>query len=157
MPSVSALKERAISSITSLIGTYEPVHRFIPGVLGDAVGTVEVPSRDGYVYVRLLGEAERTVRARNMGVPVVADTDVWVELVGSRGDRERYRVAVVDNAGRSYVGSLDIDDDTIRVRQSKTPATAGAAGSAGDICWDANYLYICIATDTWRRVAHASW
>jgi len=155
--SLSALKERAIASIASLMGTYEPMHRFVPGTLGDAVGVVEVPNRNGYVYVRLLGETERTVRARNMGVPVVADTSVWVELVGSRGDRERYRVAVMDNAGRSYVGSIDIDADTVRVRQSKTPATAGAVGSAGDICWDASYLYICISTNTWRRVAHASW
>lgn len=154
---MAALKERAVASVASLMREYEPAHRFVPGVLGDAVGVVEVPTRDGYVYVRLLGDAERTVRARNMGVPAVADTSVWVELVGSRGDRERYRVAVMGNAGRSYSGSVDIDADTIRVRQSKTPANAGDTGSAGDICWDADYLYICIATDTWRRVAHASW
>ena len=40
---------------------------------------------------------------------------------------------------------------------TKTPATAGAAGVAGTITWDASYIYVCTATNTWRRVAHASW
>lgn len=40
---------------------------------------------------------------------------------------------------------------------TQTPATAGAAGVTGTIAYDANYIYICTATNTWRRVAHASW
>ena len=40
---------------------------------------------------------------------------------------------------------------------TKTPASAAATGVAGTITWDANYIYCCIATDTWRRVAHATW
>lgn len=52
---------------------------------------------------------------------------------------------------------LDVNSDKLRVRTAKTPASAGAAGNAGDICWDASYLYICTATNTWRRAAHATW
>jgi len=40
---------------------------------------------------------------------------------------------------------------------SKTPASAGATGTAGDICWDASYIYVCTATDTWKRTAIANW
>lgn len=40
---------------------------------------------------------------------------------------------------------------------SKTPASASAAGNEEDICWDASYLYICTAPNTWRRIAHATW
>lgn len=43
------------------------------------------------------------------------------------------------------------------VFQTKTPATAGAAGVAGTIAWDANYIYVCTATNTWKRVAIATW
>lgn len=57
----------------------------------------------------------------------------------------------------SPTARLDINDNTIRLRSSRTPASAGAAGNAGDMCWDANYIYQCIATNTWRRVAHATW
>jgi|SRR6185437_11260243 len=44
-----------------------------------------------------------------------------------------------------------------RITTSQTPATSGAAGTQGDFAWDASYFYICTATNTWRRVAHASW
>jgi hypothetical protein len=40
---------------------------------------------------------------------------------------------------------------------TKTPATASAAGTTGMIAWDANYIYICTATNTWKRVAIATW
>ena len=40
---------------------------------------------------------------------------------------------------------------------SKTPASAAATGTAGDIAWDAGYIYVCTATDTWKRVAIATW
>ena len=43
----------------------------------------------------------------------------------------------------------------LRVSESKTPSGAGAAGAAGDIAWDANYLYVCVATNTWTRIALA--
>ena len=37
------------------------------------------------------------------------------------------------------------------------PASASATGSEGQIAWDANYIYICTATNTWKRVAIATW
>jgi hypothetical protein len=38
-----------------------------------------------------------------------------------------------------------------------TPASAGATGEAGQIAWDAHFLYICVATNTWKRVAISTW
>lgn len=38
-----------------------------------------------------------------------------------------------------------------------TPASAGATGKAGSIVWDADYIYVCTATNTWKRVAIATW
>lgn len=52
---------------------------------------------------------------------------------------------------------LDINADAIRVRSSQTPASASATGTAGTICWDANYFYVCVATNTWKRAALATW
>ena len=40
---------------------------------------------------------------------------------------------------------------------TKTPASATATGTTGTICWDANYIYVCTATNTWKRVAIATW
>ena len=33
------------------------------------------------------------------------------------------------------------------------PASGNAAGTIGDICWGTNYIYVCTATNTWKRVA----
>lgn len=54
-------------------------------------------------------------------------------------------------------GKLDSGADTIRLRTAKTPASATDTGNAGDIAWDANYVYVCIATNTWKRTAIATW
>lgn len=37
------------------------------------------------------------------------------------------------------------------------PASASASGTLGEIRVDANYIYICTATNTWKRVAIATW
>lgn len=69
----------------------------------------------------------------------------------------------IDSAGLVGVGTatptekLDVNGDAIRVRTSQTPASASAAGDAGQICWDANYIYVCTATNTWKRSALATW
>ena len=38
-----------------------------------------------------------------------------------------------------------------------TPASAAATGTIGTIAWDTGFLYICTGTDTWKRVAIATW
>jgi len=72
-----------------------------------------------------------------------------MRLVGSTGN--------LGIGTASPTALLDVNADTMRLRTARTPASANAAGNAGDICWDANYLYICTATNTWRRIAHATW
>jgi len=37
------------------------------------------------------------------------------------------------------------------------PASATATGTAGTITWDNNYIYICVATDTWKRMLITTW
>jgi hypothetical protein len=61
---------------------------------------------------------------------------------------------------KSPTGSLDINDDEIRIRQSYTPPSMYSTGYTGEICWDSGYIYVCIngdgpggSTDTWGRVA----
>jgi hypothetical protein len=44
-----------------------------------------------------------------------------------------------------------------RLTVARPPATATSSGSPGQVAWDASYLYVCVAANTWRRVAIASW
>lgn len=52
-------------------------------------------------------------------------------------------------AGRNAAGEI--------FQTLRTPASAAAAGVAGTVVWDANYIYVCTATNTWKRVAIATW
>ncbi len=52
---------------------------------------------------------------------------------------------------------LDVNDTGIRVEQSMTPANSSAACNQGQIEWDANYVYVCVAANTWKRSALSSW
>ena len=53
--------------------------------------------------------------------------------------------------------AFDIDADAIRLRQSRTPTSAAATGEAGTLCWNGDYVYVCVAANTWKRAALASW
>jgi hypothetical protein len=37
------------------------------------------------------------------------------------------------------------------------PTAANSAGTAGSTSYDADYMYICVATNTWKRVAISTW
>jgi hypothetical protein len=73
--------------------------------------------------------------------------------------------ARIDSSGRLLVGTssdsggalLQVNGDRVRVATAKTPASASDTGTTGEICWDANYIYVCTATNTWKRSAISTW
>lgn len=83
-------------------------------------------------------------------------------LIFATDETERARV---DGSGRLLVGTstesggalLQVNGNRIRVTTAKTPASATDTGTAGEICWDANYIYVCTATNTWKRTALSTW
>ncbi|MFN8243013.1 MAG: hypothetical protein U0X40_03070 [Ferruginibacter sp.] len=77
---------------------------------------------------------------------------------GSRSDA--FTILKNGNVGISTANPtslLDVNGNSIRVRNAKTPASASDTGNTGDIAWDTNYIYVCVAPNTWKRVAIASW
>lgn len=55
------------------------------------------------------------------------------------------------------VNTVTSTSNSIIVATPKTPASATAVGTTGQICWDANYIYVCVATNTWKRAAIGTW
>ncbi|MFA5999807.1 MAG: hypothetical protein WC783_02385 [Candidatus Paceibacterota bacterium] len=52
---------------------------------------------------------------------------------------------------------LDINSDSFILKTAKTPASASATCTTGTIAWDSDYVYVCVATNTWKRSALTTW
>lgn len=91
------------------------------------------------------------------GTAALSDT----VIIGA-GGAERMRI---DSSGRFLLGTssdsggalVQINGDRVRIATAKTPASASDTGTTGEICWDANYIYVCTATNTWKRAGINSW
>ena len=60
------------------------------------------------------------------------------------------RVRLADNSAYTTI-------DAQHRLQGTAPASASATGTAGDIRYDADYIYVCTSTNTWKRAALATW
>jgi hypothetical protein len=65
---------------------------------------------------------------------------------------------------KPYLFSADVTVDANLIADkyylsalNTAPASAAATGTAGEIRIDASHIYVCVATDTWKRVAIATW
>ena len=125
-----------------------------------SVGVVYTYTLDGSsptksIYSRGLGWTESANSTSTSLYPVASPT-----LVARTAGLDRITIDLSGNVGiaTSTPSSVfDVNSDTIRVRTAKTPASNTATGNQGDICWDANYIYVCTAANTWKRSSISTW
>jgi hypothetical protein len=109
------------------------------------------------------GGAENQIRVTCNGGSHWGNLDIHAfQTIFTQNGVEKARI---DSSGRLLVGTgsdsggalFQVNGDRIRVGTAKTPATSGATGTTGEIAWDADYIYVCTATNTWKRTAIATW
>ena len=61
------------------------------------------------------------------------------------------------DVGTESSASKSLGDISIYVESVGVPASSASSGTVNTIAIDTNYLYICVATDTWKRVQLSSW
>ena len=55
-------------------------------------------------------------------------------------------------------GDVDINGKKLILGASaNVPANASASGTPGQVAYDSNYVYICVAANTWKRAALETW
>lgn len=100
-------------------------------------------------------------------------SDPGTHIIGSLTDIEiasgtDISIVSLGTASLSSVGPINIDSGTgsnpitiksgpLILETSLPPASATASGTRGTIAWDADYLYVCTDTNTWKRVLLATW
>ena len=134
------------------IGTTSPVY------------SLDVASTESISASFTSTEAESYIALKDSGTTLghVRVGSISNELTFRAGNSEGARI---DSSGRLLVGTssesggslLQVNDDRIRIASSKTPASAADTGTAGEVCWDSSYIYVCTATDTWKRAALSTW
>lgn len=85
--------------------------------------------------------------------------DEFANEVTDAGDDNYFEFFLRDVPGEEVVGVHPYHRQATAVltNATSTPASAGAACVTGTFSFDASFLYICIATNTWERAAIASW
>lgn len=51
---------------------------------------------------------------------------------------------------------LGLNGDTIRITKNRTPSSSTDTGYKGEICWDSSYVYLCVDTNSWKRIGLSS-
>lgn len=74
---------------------------------------------------------------------------IFITGGGTITSNERMRITAA--------GVPTIKGSTLNIETQKTPTSASATGTKGDICHDTNYIYVCTATNTWKRAQLSSW
>jgi len=144
------------------------------GTTGNANGAVASGAEIGAILFQAWDGS-----AYNTGVNIAArSSEAW--SASARGSRlafstvantttalnERMRIehdgnlllATTTNTASSGTGKHYFTGNTSRPFDTmRTPASATATGNAGEICFDASFVYVCTATNTWRRTAHSTW
>ncbi len=120
--------------------------------------TVGATASSGYPFVAFNAEAESsgdTFRTRGKKGTVI--------MAGLDGSLLFGRITNANATGQGFTEDMRLTSggkmqfaETVLLR-SKTPESATATGTQGEFMWDENYLYVCVATNTWKRAALASW
>jgi len=156
---------------SSFVGAPNRGHIFgdrdsIGGVASNESNLYVMNSSNGF-WVKHVGRDILNVD-RNAGLNLYNDSSVVVPLSvrGSASQSVNLQewknysssvLASISKDGKITAKDLDIDGDNIRIRDARTPSSAIDTGNAGDIVWDSGYIYICVATNTWKRAQLSSW
>ena len=87
-----------------------------------------------------------TISAGNVGIGITPAAPHKLDVAGNINTTGSYLI----NGSPAVMQTNSIQDNT-------PPSSATDTGTAGDVAYDSDYIYICTATNTWRRTAISTW
>lgn len=98
-----------------------------------------------------IGNGSNTATIGNTSTTLVATTG-QLRGLGSYSTTS----SAAANVAIDSSGNLTRSTSTM-LRKVSVPSTATSSGAVGDVAYDASYLYVCTAANTWVRAALATW
>jgi hypothetical protein len=74
----------------------------------------------------------------------------------AKGSADTYTTPSLTVSSTGVVTSA-VSTQNLNISNSYTPAGSSDVGTTGQIAWDNNYVYVCVATNTWKRAALTTW
>jgi len=132
-------------------------------ILNSGIGTQTIAGiqTQGYLYGVYV---DNDIITRNISAGIVTSTSLSTATVSAgsvsctgtvSGNTLSANAISVTNLNVSGGLSANVTGN-IRITGA-APTNSNSNGSAGQIRYDDNYIYICVATNTWKRVEITSW
>ena len=119
----------------------------------DFIGQVRFVAYDGNSYDNF---ADMYVQASNTISTTSHPTKIVMRTTRINATSPTTAITVDDQQNLIAEGNLEAKDQ-ITIRNQNPPGGASSNGFRGEIRYDDNYIYVCIADNTWKRVALSSW
>jgi hypothetical protein len=85
-------------------------------------------------------------------------TGIYLDRTGEMQLYTSGNVAIYTNTqGYTFNWTFNADGTATWPTPGYVPSTATSTGVAGTVTWDSGYVYVCVATNTWRRASLNSW
>lgn len=136
------------------------------------VASVFFPLED-YTYSSVIGDGTNTsyiithnLNTRDIGI-IIRNTESPYDLIQTRWEATSLNTATIYFSGPPSSSSRKVTIfsalggsryvPSLGEIAVKVPETSSSSGSVGDIAYDSNYVYICVATNTWKRSSLNTW
>ncbi len=119
----------------------------------DFIGQLRFLAHDGNSYdnfADIYAQAAGTISTTSHPTKIVFRT------TKSSATSPTTAVTIDDSQNVIVEGNLEVKDQ-ITIRDQNAPAAASSNGFRGEIRYDSNYIYVCVADNTWKRVALSTW
>lgn len=121
-----------------------------PGVSASTIKLQPIADSGGDAHIYLQPKVGSTVSPE---LKVSSALGVTISSTTTKiGDGGSTNYAQFDAAG-----TLTLHGSAKIINTESTPASASATGTKGQIVFDGSYVYVCTATDTWRRAEIKVW
>ena len=146
-PNITSTSRILTSGNLTSTGNVIAANMFVSSALTFNTGSNAVFSTGSYALMRSIDNATKFAALTGPGNISGADgTYVAWSLPNTAGNVGEY--LTTDGAGTMQFATAV---------SSTAPGSNSATGQAGQIAFDSSYVYVCIASNTWKRVAIATW